>query len=81
MTWDRPGPGTWEFDATHATRPMGRCFDDLYADAFERGFAEGFEKIGAPLETIKHATINGWPFLRPTPLGGPPEPKGPPPSC
>ena len=79
MTWDRPGPGTWEFDATHATRPMGRCFDDLYADAFERGFAEGFEKIGAPLETIKHATINGWPFLRPTPLGGPPEPKGPPP--
>ena len=79
VTWDRPGPGTWVFDATHATRPMGRCFDALYADAFERGFAEGFERVGAPLETIKHGTINGWPFIRPTPLGGPTEAQGPPP--
>lgn len=79
VTWDGPGPGTWEFDASHATRPMGRCFDDLYADAFEQGFAEGFEGTGAPLETIKHATINGWPYLSPRPLGAPPEAKGPPP--
>ncbi|MEZ4225342.1 MAG: PEP/pyruvate-binding domain-containing protein [Polyangiaceae bacterium] len=79
VRWERPGPGTWKFDAAHCNHPLGRFFHSIYADAFEQGFAEGFEFVGAPLETVRHATINGWPFTSPQPIGGPAEAKGPPP--
>jgi rifampicin phosphotransferase len=78
-SWEPPAPGSWQFDVTHSTGPAGRAFDDVYLDGYSAGFAAGFEAVGAPLKTLRIASIHGWHFVSPELLGGPPDPKGPPP--
>lgn len=79
VLWEPPGPGTWELDSSHMTRPGGRYFDDLYVDAYAAGFARGFAQVGVPVRTLEMRSVHGWQYYSVRPLGGPPEPKGPPP--
>jgi rifampicin phosphotransferase len=70
LTWEKPGPGTWELDSSHggpAPCPMTR---DLLADAFTKGFAEGLANFGAPLKTIEMAWLRGKMYRRLVPLVG-----------
>ncbi|MGE3674377.1 MAG: PEP-utilizing enzyme, partial [Polyangiaceae bacterium] len=73
ISWERPGPGTWEFDASHQSEPFGRYTDTLMWAATERGAADGFREAGLPLETLRCAVINGWWYIKLKPLGGPEE--------
>ena len=79
LEWAPPGPGSWETDITHQSAPYGRFHQAVFPEAYSAGFAEGMAAIGSPLETIQAEVVNGWLYLRPTPLGGPDEPKGGPP--
>lgn len=79
IEWNKPSPGTWESDRSHQTRPFGRFMDDAVLEPTNTGFTEGFAAAGIPLRTIEPAIINGWYYMCVRPLGGPPEPKGPPP--
>ncbi|MCA9647810.1 MAG: hypothetical protein KC492_44270 [Myxococcales bacterium] len=80
VSWERPGPGTWEFDASHQAEPFGRYTDTLMWRATERGAATGFREAGLPLETLSCAVVNGWWYIKIKPLGGPEEGGGTPPA-
>lgn len=74
IQWERPGPGTWAFDATHQTDPIGVFAAATFPASYAEGFRRGMALIGSPLETIELAPVNGWLFARIKPLGGPDEP-------
>lgn len=80
VVWRPPGPGTWEFDASHQSEPFGRFTDALSMDASQRGAARGFREAGLPLETLCSAVINGWWYIKIKPLGGPENAGSPPPA-
>jgi pyruvate,water dikinase len=46
---------------------------------YESGFREGFARYGAMLDTIEYASIHGFVYIAPRPLGAPKDAKGPPP--
>ncbi len=77
--WVAPGPGSWESDVTHQSAPYGRFTCAVFLDAYASGFADGMAAIGSPLKTVRAEVVNGWMYMRPTPLAGPDEPKGGPP--
>src|SRR5690606_37403946 len=70
VRWESPGPGTWEFDASHQAAPYGRFTDELMLAPSERGTARGFRESGLPLETLAGAVINGWVYIQIKPVGG-----------
>ncbi len=80
VTWKKPSPGTWEYDASHQQRPYGRYMDEAILEDTRLGFEEGFADAGIPLKHIDGAIINGWYYLCVRPLGGPPEGGAPPPA-
>ena len=41
LTYQAPGPGTWEQDATHFPRPATQFIIDVFREPFMRGFKEG----------------------------------------
>ncbi|HMQ24588.1 MAG TPA: PEP-utilizing enzyme [Acidimicrobiales bacterium] len=78
VRWEAPGPGTWTLDRTHNVDPLPRFMDGFLA-AYGDGFSEGFRLVGAPLDRIEAATVNGWLYTAVRPLGGRPDGGGPPP--
>ena len=50
--WDKPGPGTWLLDSSHARPAPGPIQRDLYEHTVDRGFTEGLANFGAPLRTM-----------------------------
>jgi len=40
LTYEPPGPGTWEIDAVHFPRPATRYWTEMHPEPFRRGFAE-----------------------------------------
>ena len=40
-TFEPPGPGAWELDQTHFTRPLTAFSQEYVSEPFGRGFAEG----------------------------------------
>lgn len=81
VTWERPGPGTWELDASHQSAPYGRYTDELMLEPSERGALEGFRAAGLPLRTVKGGVVNGWWYVKVQPLSGPEEGGAPPPAA
>lgn len=69
LSWEAPGPGTWEFDAGHQQRPYPRVMLDWAPAAFSEGFRAGFAQLGVPLETMAVGDVNGWLYMRPVPAG------------
>jgi rifampicin phosphotransferase len=70
LTWDKPGPGTWELDSSHAGPapcPMTRA---LFAACLPKGFEEGMADFGSPLKTIDMRWVNGKFYRRIVPLVG-----------
>lgn len=78
VEWRPPGPGRWSFDASHQSRPYGRLMESLYVEPYAAGFTEAMQRSGSPLATIKIASVHGWMFNAPQPLGGKPGGEPPP---
>ena len=79
VSWEAPGPGTWELDASHFEPTVSRIVADLISDGTCRGFTEGFELLGAPLHHVATRFVNGGMYQRLVPLvaagkDGPPPP-------
>ncbi len=79
LEWTAPGPGSWSLDATHISRPIGRFAEATLVEPYAEGFRRGMRLVGSPLDTIELAVVNGWPYTRVKPLGGPDDPSGGPP--
>ena len=79
-TYEAPGPGTWELDTTHFSKPITLYSREFLGDGLIRGFKEGTERYGLFLSHLKYAFVNGFPYIQPA-LAFVPEdaPPGPPP--
>ena len=80
LTFEAPGPGAWELDATHRGR---RPVSHFVREELMREVAEGskvlVERYGLPLEGIRGELVHGCLYLRPTGLGEGAKPKPMPP--
>lgn len=80
ITWEAPGPGTWERDVSHAPPAGTPVFRRIMSEAPTVAYRQVFEQFGGPLDTIEMATVRGGLYRRVTPLiggdrGGPPPPR------
>lgn len=78
-TFAPPGPGAWELDSTHLTRPLTRYMAELFPPAFSRGFAEGARSYGLMLDRLEMQVVNGFSYMCARAVGAPPNAVAPPP--
>ena len=74
-----PGPGVWERESTHITRPVSRAMAALFPAAASEGFRSGMKRYSLLLEGLEFAVVNGFVYVCPRPVGAPKNAKGPPP--
>ena len=80
LTFDAPGPGVWELDATHrGRRPLTPFVRNILVVESQAGFRVLVERYGLPLEGIQAELVHGCLYLRPVGLGEGSTPKPPPP--
>jgi pyruvate,water dikinase len=70
VTWEKPGPGTWDLDASHCSAAPGPIQRGIYESSLDRGMGEGFANFGAPLRTMEMRWVNGKFYRRLVPLIG-----------
>ena len=80
-TWTKPGPGTWELDASHCGPAPGPIQRGLYEHCLETGMTDGFAMFGAPLRTMTMRCVNGKFYRRLVPLIGGDKDMRPPPAA
>jgi pyruvate,water dikinase len=78
-TFEAPGPGAWELEQTHMSRPLTRFAFEAFKHGFVKGFREGSERFGLTLSHFEPAHVNGFMYMKPIAVGAPPNAKGPPP--
>lgn len=69
-TWEKPGPGTWEVDLSHAGPAPGPIQRNLYETCLPGGTGDGFDNFGAPLKMMDMHWVNGKFYRRLVPLVG-----------
>lgn len=77
LTFEPPGPGTWQQDRSHMPEPMTRLGFDLAAAPFADGFTKTFRDYGVPVQSVTMASVHGYMYLR-LQFAGEPGPDGPP---
>lgn len=77
--FEAPGPGAWELEQTHMSRPLTPFSYAAFKYGFPRGFKEGSERFGLTLSHFEPAQVNGFMYMKPVPVGAPPNASGPPP--
>lgn len=76
--FEAPGPGTWEMDASHVTRPIFGVLKEVFPTAISAGMRITCESYGLPLDTLEARIVHGFPYMQPKPLAGPAGAKPPP---
>jgi phosphohistidine swiveling domain-containing protein len=79
--FEAPGPGTWELDTTHFSKPISAYAAGFMSDSFVRGFKQGCERYGLLMSHLKSVNIHGFSYSKPVlafaaedaPPGPPPE--------
>lgn len=79
VTWEPPGPGSWERDASHAPPASTPVFRRVMRAAITGAYREVFEDFGAPLDTIQIEMVHGGMYRRVVPLVGADKGDKPPP--
>lgn len=74
-----PGPGAWELETTHYSRPVTRFTQEANLLGFVEGFRASSARFGLMLSHLEPAYANGFTYLRAVGFGAPPNAKGPPP--
>ena len=77
--FEAPGPGAWELEQVHLSRPLTRFSFSCFKEGFPRGFKEGSERYGLTLSHFEPAQVNGFVYMKPVAVGAPPNASGPPP--
>jgi pyruvate,water dikinase len=81
VRFEAPGPGPWELETAHFTRPLSRFAAEVLTRGFPRGFAAGTERYGSMLSHLKPACVNGFMYAQPVVHGAPEGASGPPPKA
>ena len=74
-----PGPGSWELEQTHFSRPATRYMSTLVAEPLARGFGEGTRRYGLLLDTLRMRFVNDFCYGKFAAVGAPDNASGPPP--
>ncbi len=74
-----PGPGSWEIEGTHMSRPISRWQAEVFPQAFARGFRASTARYGVLLDYLEPAVVNRFLYFCPRGVGAPKGAKGPPP--
>jgi len=74
-----PGPGAWELEQTHFSKPATRYTSTLVSDPLARGFAEGTKRYGLLLDTLRMRFVNDFCYGKFVPVGAPEKATAPPP--
>ena len=69
-TWEKPGPGTWELDSSHAGPAPCAMTRSLFAECLPKGFADGMANFGSPVKTVDMRWLHGKFYRRLVPLVG-----------
>ena len=71
LTFEPPGPGPWELERSHFTRPGTRFGADALAGGVSRGFAKGVERYGLLMARMNMTMVNGFAYAQMVPYGVP----------
>ena len=74
-----PGPGAWELETTHTSRPVTTFTQQATLHGFAAGFIASAARYGVMLSHLQPAFVNGFMYLRAVGFGAPEGAKGPPP--
>lgn len=74
-----PGPGVWELEATHMTRPLSRAMETIFPAAATEGFRWSMERYGLLLDYMEFQVVNRFVYICARGVGAPKGAKGPPP--
>jgi pyruvate,water dikinase len=55
-----PGPGVWELDYSHFTRPMTLFSKEMFTDSLVKGLKEGTARYGLALSHLTYEMVNGF---------------------
>jgi hypothetical protein len=64
-----PGPGVWELEQTHFSRPATRYGSSIFPRAISKGFSEGTRRYGLLLETLDLRVVNDFVYGKFSPVG------------
>jgi pyruvate,water dikinase len=79
LTFDAPGPGTWERDLSHCPPSATLVFRRLASTTMTEAYRGVFAEWGAPLETMEVRFVHGKMYRRLVPLVGAKRTAPPPP--
>ena len=79
MQFTPPGPGVWELEQSHFSRPATRYASSILPRALAKGFGEGTRRYGLLLDTLEMRLVNDFVYSKFCPVGAPEGAKGPPP--
>ncbi len=77
--FQKPGPGSWEFDAMHFSKPAFGPVADVFPPAFVAGMRACMKQYGMLLETFDVRFVNGFPYMQAKIVGVPAGDGKPPP--
>lgn len=81
LSWEPPGPGIWELEATHhGRRPVSPFIRDTMQRAATSGTRALMARYGLPLTELRFEFVNGCAYARPQPVGEGDRPSAPPPA-
>lgn len=60
LTWEPPGPGTWFWDAGHASRPTSKVVQELLPGTMRAGFPQFTAPYGLPIDHIVVRYVNEY---------------------
>lgn len=70
-TFEAPGKGTWEMDATHCPKPLAGVLQEVFGPGLGEGMRRSAERYGLLLETLIVRYVEGFPYVQPKPVGAP----------
>jgi len=79
IAFTAPGPGPWELEQTHFSKPATRYLGEIFPEPLARGFGEGTKRYGLLLDTLRMAVVNDFCYAKFCPVGAPDSASGPPP--
>ena len=60
LTFEPPGPGSWDLDPLHFPRPVTAYWAEMHPEPFSLGFADMTAYYGVPIQTRRAAYVNGF---------------------
>lgn len=68
LTFEPPGPGSWELDAVHFPRPVTRYWAEMHPEPFTRGVREFTRYYGLLLGALDYHYVNGFAYIQRSPI-------------